>query len=49
MGCAGAPRNGGMDLSDYPKGVRHVPGTVNTTFDTGNPPDVLNPHSLSNY
>ena len=49
IGCAGSRRNAGMDLSDYPKGVRHIPGTVNTTHDTGNSPDVLNPHNLSDY
>jgi hypothetical protein len=46
FGCANQRH---LDLSDYPKGVRHIPGTVNTTFDTGNTPDVMNPHNLSNY
>jgi hypothetical protein len=48
VGCA-ARRTARLDLSDYPQGVRHIPGTVNTTFDTGNSPDVLNPHNLSDY
>ncbi len=50
LGCSTTtPRFTKNDLSDYPSEVRIPPGTINTTRDTGNLPDVLNPNNLSNY
>lgn len=49
LGCSSTPRITRNDRSDYPSEVRIPPGTINTTHDTGNLPDVLNPNNLSDW
>ena len=49
LGCSSTPRITRNDLRDYPSEVSIPPGTINTTHDTGNLPDVLNPNNLTGY